>query len=42
MTTKKRRQSSPEQKTAILRWHLLEHVAISGLCGEYQVQPTVF
>jgi transposase len=42
MTTKKRRQYSPEQKMAILRRHLLEHVAVSDLCDEYQLQPTVF
>ena len=42
MTTKKRRQFSPEQKMAILRRHLLEHIPVSDLCDEYQLQPTVF
>ena len=42
MTTKKRRQFSPEQEMAILRQHLLEHVPVSDLCDEYQLQPTVF
>jgi transposase len=42
MTTKKRRQFSPEQKMAILRRHLLEDVPVSDLCDEYQLQPTVF
>ena len=42
MTTKKRRQYSPEQKMAIVRRHLLEQVAVSDLCDEYQLQPTVF
>ena len=42
MTTKKRRQFSPEQKMAILRRHLLEHVPVSDLCDEYRLQPTVF
>ena len=42
MTTKKRRHFSPEQKMAILRRHLLEHVPVSDLCDEYQLQPTVF
>lgn len=42
MTTKKRRQFSPEQKMAILQRHLLEHVPVSDLCDEYQLQPTVF
>ena len=42
MTTKKRRQFSAEQKIAILRRHLLEHIPVSDLCDEYQLQPTVF
>ena len=42
MATKKRRQFSAEQKMAILRRHLLEQVAVSDLCDEYQLQPTVF
>ena len=42
MTTKKRRQYSPEQKMAILRRHVLEHVPVSDLCDEYQLRPTVF
>ena len=42
MTTKRRRQFSPEQKIAILRRHLLEHVPVSDLCDEYQLQPAMF
>jgi transposase len=43
MTTHdKRRHFSPEQKMAILRRHLLEHVPVSDLCDEYGLQPTVF
>lgn len=42
MTTHKRRHFSPEQKLAILRRHLLEHVPVSDLCDEYGIQPTVF
>jgi len=42
MTTHKRRHFSPEQKMAILRRHLLEHVPVSDLCDEYDLQPTVF
>ena len=42
MTTKKRRQYSPEQKMVILRRHVLEHVPVSDLCDEYQLRPTVF
>ena len=42
MTTQKRRHFSPEQKMAILRRHLLEHVPVSDLCDEYDLSPTVF
>jgi transposase len=42
MTTEHRRHFSPEQKIAILRRHLLEHVPVSNLCDEYDLQPTVF
>jgi len=42
MTTKKRRYFSPEQKMALLRRHLLEHVPVSDLCDGYRLQPTVF
>jgi len=42
MTTKRRRQFSPEQKIAILRRHLLEHIPVSDLCDEYQMWPAVF
>ena len=42
MTTHQRRHFSPEQKMAILRRHLLEHVPVSDLCDEHGIQPTVF
>ena len=42
MTTQKRRHFSPEQKMAILRRHLLEHVPVSDLCDEHDIQSTVF
>ena len=42
MTTQKRRHFSPEQKMAILRRYLLEHVPVSDLCDEHDIQPTVF
>ena len=42
MTTQKRRHFSPEQKMAILRCHLLEHVPVSDLCDEDDLSPTVF
>jgi len=42
MTRQKPRHFTPEQKVAIIRRHLLEGVAISDLCNEYDIQPTVF
>jgi transposase len=42
MSTKKTRRSyAPEKKAVILRRHLFEKVAISDLCDEYEVQPSV-
>ena len=37
-----RRQFSTEQKVAILRRHLVDKVAVSDLCDEYKLQPSVF
>ena len=39
---KQRKHYSPEEKVAILRRHLLEKEAISKLCDEVGLQPTVF
>lgn len=39
---KERKSYTPEQKVAILRRHLLEHVPVSQVCEEHQVRPTVF
>jgi transposase-like protein len=36
------RKFTPEEKVAILRRHLLEHVRVSDLCDEYQLHPNVF
>ncbi len=33
---------NPEEKVAILRRHLVEHVPVSDLCEELGLQPTVF
>lgn len=38
----KRKQYTPEEKVAILRRHLVDKVAVSDLCEEYGLQPTVF
>ena len=40
--TRKRKQYTGEEKLAILRKHLLEGVAVSDLCDEHDLQPTVF
>jgi transposase-like protein len=42
MTRQKPRHFAPEQKVAIIRRHLLEGVAVSDLCNEHDIQPTVF
>ena len=39
---KKRYNYTPEEKVSILRRHLIERVAVSDLCDEYQLQPTTF
>jgi transposase-like protein len=38
----KRKQYTGEEKIAILRKHLLEGIAVSDVCDEYGLQPTVF
>ena len=40
--SKKRKQFNPEEKIAIIRKHLLEGIAVSELCEEYKLQPSVF
>ncbi len=37
-----RRNYSPQQKVAILKKHLIEKVALSDLCEQYGIHPTVF
>ena len=39
---KKRHNYTPEEKVIILKRHLVEGVAVSDLCDEYQLQPKVF
>jgi transposase-like protein len=39
---KPRRNFTTEQKVAILRRHFVDKVAISDLCTEYELQPSVF
>ena len=39
---KQRKAYTPEEKVAILRRHLLDGVAVSDLCDEYELNPTVY
>ena len=39
---KKRHNYTPKEKVAILKRHLIDHVPVSNLCDEYELQPTVF
>ncbi|MCP4594857.1 transposase [Neptuniibacter sp.] len=40
--TKKRKQYTAREKVGILRQHLLEDVAVSEVCDQHDLQPTVF
>lgn len=42
MPRKPRKAYSATEKVAILRRHLIDHVAVSDLCDEYQIPPTQF
>lgn len=42
MVKKKRKQYNAKEKVSIIRKHLLEGVAVSDVCEEYGVQPSVF
>ena len=39
---KPRKNYTPAEKVAILRRHLIDRVAVSDLCDQYQLQPTLF
>ena len=39
---KARKHFTPEEKVAILRRHLVDKVAVSELCEELGLRPTVF
>jgi transposase len=39
---KPRKSYSPAEKVAILRRHLIDRVAISDLCDEYKLPPSIF
>ena len=42
MSKQQRRQFSGEEKVKILRLHLLEGKAVSALCQEHGIQPSLF
>ena len=42
MTKQKRKQYRPEEKVSILRRHLIDGMAVSDVCDEYGLNPTVF
>jgi|SRR5713101_91483 len=37
-----RRHFTPQDKTAIVKRHVLEGTAVSSLCDEFQINPTLF
>ena len=39
---KTRKNYTPVEKVAILRRHLVDRVAVSDLCDEHQLSPTLF
>ncbi|MBF0172028.1 MAG: transposase [Magnetococcales bacterium] len=39
---KKRKRISPQEKTAILREHLLNGIPVSDLCDRHSIHPTLF
>jgi transposase len=39
---KKRKNYTAQEKVFILKRHLVDRIAVSDLCDEYQLQPTVF
>ena len=42
MPKKTRKRFTAQEKVAILRLHLLEHIPISDLCDQYGIHPTMF
>src|SRR4029077_628833 len=42
MAKKTRRRFNAQEKVAILRLHLLEHVPVSDLCDQHGIHPTMF
>jgi transposase len=40
--SKHRKHYTPEEKVSIIRRHLIEKVAVSDMCQEHKLQPTIF
>jgi transposase len=40
--TKKKKRYTAEQKVIILKRHLVDRIAVSDLCDEYHISPTIF
>ena len=39
---KKKRRYTAEEKVRILKRHLVDHIAVSDLCDQYSISPTIF
>jgi len=39
---KKKNRYSAEDKVQILKRHLVDHIAVSDLCDQYNISPTIF
>jgi transposase-like protein len=42
MSRKTRKNYTPKEKVSILKRHLVEKVAVSDLCDQHNLRPTVF
>lgn len=42
MSKRSRRHYTVEEKAAVVRRHLVDKIAVSSLCEEYSLQPSVF
>lgn len=42
MSDNSRRHYTPDEKVAILRQHLLEHIPVSQLCEQHGIAPSLF
>lgn len=42
MSKRNRKNYSPEEKVSILKKHLVDQIAVSDICDQYNLHPTVF